>query len=726
MASEGLRKRATKAADQSEASPEKVAVAAEPPKAADLVKDEIKKNDDNKYAEKPASGHPKVVYSTAILIVFTIASLITRLYRIGWADFVVWDEAHFGKFAGFYVKREFYFDVHPPLGKMLLGLSGVLVGFNGTFQFDSGVKYPADLNYTGMRIFAALFGAFMVPLAYLTAVQLRFSPAASIFLTTLVLIDNAFLAISRFILLDSMLLFFTFTSVHCLVTFRNKQIEDVKWVGLFAIALVGIHTIEDLWELLGDVKLPWIDYAKHWIARIIFLIILPISIYIFCFYLHFKILNRSGEGDAQMSSVFQAGLEGNNFYSNPIHVAYGSRVSVKSNGRGGGLLHSHVQTYPAGSEQQQITCYHHKDSNNEWIVTRPWDYDGEDEDDTKVQFVKNNDIIRLVHDQTKRNLHSHSNFKAPVSVYDYEVSCYGNSTIGDENDHWRVEIVDDLHERNAELVKSLTTRFRLRHVMTGCLLRSPGTTLPQWGFKQAEVSCAPKGDNSSINNIWNVEQHWNDKLEPGGATAFRSSFLKDFVDLNVAMWTSNNALTPDPNKEPDQLTSEPYHWPFLLKGLRMCGWGDEDIKFFLLGHPLIWWGSAVSFFVFAIIAFVYAVRYQRKCHDWTKESWSDFYFASKVAFLGWFLHYYPFWIMGRVTYLHHYFPALYFAMIMLTLVLDHLTTRFPKFLQKLFFAALTIVFFAVFFFFADFSFGFKVPASQYKNRQWLKSWTIFD
>jgi len=31
---------------------------------------------------------------------------------------------------------------------------------------------------------------------------------------------------------------------------------SVKWVGLFAIALVGLFTIEDLWIMLGDIKLP--------------------------------------------------------------------------------------------------------------------------------------------------------------------------------------------------------------------------------------------------------------------------------------------------------------------------------------------------------------------------------------------------------------------------------------------------------------------------------------
>ncbi|KAJ3214338.1 Protein O-mannosyltransferase 2 [Dinochytrium kinnereticum] len=608
-------------------------------------------------AKAVAGSRSTIVYSSVILVALTAISLWTRLYRIGLSDFVVWDEAHFGQvfnlFASYYIKREFYFDVHPPLGKMLLGLSGLFVGYNGTFEFESGAKYPAELNYTGMRVFSALFGALMVPVAYVTGLELRFSSSATIFFS-------------------------------------------------------AMHTIEDLWDLLGNVKMPIKDYAKHWIARIIFLIILPVAIYVFSFYLHFLILNHSGSGDAQMSSIFQAGLEGNTFHENPIDVAFGSRVSLKNNGYGGGLLHSHIQTYPAGSEQQQITCYHHKDSNNEWIMARPW---GVKDEEGSINFIKDGDVVRLIHDQTKKNLHSHSNFKAPISLFDYEVSCYGNETLGDANDHWSVEIVDDLYAKVPTHVKALTTRMRFRHVITGCLLRSGGATLPQWGFKQSEVSCSPDGKNDSANNIWNVEQHWNNLLPPGGVNAFRSTFLKDFVDLNVAMWTSNNALTPDPDKEPDQLVSQPYHWPFLLRGLRMCGWGDNEIKYYLLGHPVIWWASAGSFILFGFFIIYYGIRYQRKIREWTPEGWDDFYFAAKVGGLG---------------CLHHYFPALYFAMIMLTLVVDHLTKRFPAILQKIVFGLLTAGLVAVFLYFSDFAFGFTGPASAYSGRRWLQSWNIHD
>lgn len=91
---------------------------------------------------------------------------------------MIWDEAHFGKFGSHYLKREFYFDVHPPLGKMLVGLAGLLSGYNGGYEFKSGEMYPEDVPFVAMRVILATFGVLMVPLGWYTAIELGMSTRA--------------------------------------------------------------------------------------------------------------------------------------------------------------------------------------------------------------------------------------------------------------------------------------------------------------------------------------------------------------------------------------------------------------------------------------------------------------------------------------------------------------------------------------------------------------------
>lgn len=78
------------------------------------------------------------------------------------------DEVHFGKFASHYIKREYYFDVHPPLAKMLFALAGWFVGFDGEFTFESiGDSYTENhVPYVGMRALPAVLGSLTVPLIY--------------------------------------------------------------------------------------------------------------------------------------------------------------------------------------------------------------------------------------------------------------------------------------------------------------------------------------------------------------------------------------------------------------------------------------------------------------------------------------------------------------------------------------------------------------------------------
>ncbi|KAI9220194.1 Dolichyl-phosphate-mannose-protein mannosyltransferase-domain-containing protein [Blastocladiella britannica] len=745
----------------------------------------------------------------------TIGAFVTRFIWLSWSNKVVWDEAHFGKFGSHYIKRDFYFDVHPPLGKTLIGISGMLAGYDGSFEFESGKEYPDNLNYAFMRGFCALWGALMVPFAYLTARELKMSHWASFAAGAMILFDNAFTVISRFILLDSLLLFGTVISMYCFVKFANQKdepfsidwwtwliltgvalgfVSSVKWVGFFIVALVGLYTLENLWDLFGDTEMPKTTYLMHWVARIACLIVIPVMIYVGSFALHFAILNRSGPGDAQMSSLFQSNLIGTNIQKSPLVLHYGSKFTLKNVGYGGGLLHSHVQTYPHGSKQQQVTCYHHKDSNNDWVISKhrgdvapaaasgvtpaveekPIEspeiadleaevQEGEEErvelnkrgvpsmeqptDESVVpvpdanelpalEQVLNGDVVRFVHHSTGKNLHSHS-VAAPVTKTMNEVSGYGNDTIGDANDYWVVEIVDDLKRgkgSHVESIHTLTTRVRLRHKTTGCLLRSHNVNLPQWGFKQAEVACDKRSRDKAdkdVYNMWNVENHWNDRLPIADSSHFKTSFWQDFLHLNVAMWTSNNALVPDPDKEPDQLTSLPREWPLMQAGIRMCSWGDGDIKFYMLGNPLVWWAAIGAVGVYAGLWVGSQILFQRKLSlpGWTRDApaYAHFVFAGKWLLLGWVLHYMPFGLMGRVTYLHHYFPALYFTVLLAAFVLDVVLIRSPRIVRDLAWLAVVGAVAATFFKFAGMTFGFTGPAREWGvERDWMSSWRMFD
>ena len=95
---------------------------------------------------------------------------------------------------------------------------------------------------------------------------------------------------------------------------------SVKWVGLFVIALVGLHTIQELWDMFGDLNMDPKVYMKHWLFRIIALIIVPILVYMWSFKIHFAILNMSGDGDANMGSIFQANLQGNDMSKYPLGI----------------------------------------------------------------------------------------------------------------------------------------------------------------------------------------------------------------------------------------------------------------------------------------------------------------------------------------------------------------------------------------------------------------------
>ncbi|RWS30869.1 Protein O-mannosyl-transferase 2-like protein, partial [Leptotrombidium deliense] len=678
----------------------------------------------------------------SFLAVCTLA-FTTRFYKISEPDHVCWDETHFGKMASWYINRTFFFDVHPPLGKMLIALSGYLTGYNGTFAFSKpGDKFD-DHNYVGMRTFCAFLGTMIIPFSFVSVWEMTSSLPASVLAATFVTFDVGVLTLSQYILLDPILLFFIFGSFMCSTKFFNQKeftlfwyfwltltalfiacAISVKFVGLFIVVFVGLKTIKELWEMLGNISLSFNAFMKHFIVLFTFLIVLPTLIYLSFFWIHLKVLYRSGSGDGFFSSAFQSQLVDNSLYnaSMPLYVAYGAVITLKNHRTGGGYLHSHWHLYPEGigARQQQVTTYSHKDDNNKWMIKK---YDSEPNVDTDpVELVKNGDLIRLEHVVTTRNLHSHKEL-APVTKKHYQTTCYGEQGVGDANDVWKVEL---LNGGSRENIKTVASRFRLIHYLSNCALHSHSKQLPKWGYEQMEVTCNP--NLLDKNSIWNVEDNAFARLPNISFEVYAPSFLEKVVESHAVMFRGNAGLKP---KE-GEVTSRPWQWPVNYRGQFFSG---NQYKIYLLGNPVIWWSNLVLLFIYVFIQLVITIRRQRGCEESSEFERINSRLTSAAGslFVAWLLHYLPFYAMGRVLYFHHYFPAAIFSSMLSAVVIDFTIEAASQYfvkdrasdMQHFLFGTLVSMVAYSFYLFSPLSYGITQTAQSnntLNSLKWLETW----
>ncbi|KAF5386295.1 hypothetical protein D9757_008600 [Collybiopsis confluens] len=489
---------------------------------------------------------------------------------------------HFGKFASRYIKTQHFVDVHPPLAKLLITLAAFLFGYDGHFDFKDIGKVYEHVPYVAMRMVPALLGVATVPLAHLTLRALDCRATTSLLAALFITFENGLVTQSRHILLDSPLIFFTSLSTFAWVGFCNEDkhkpfteswwawlvlsglslgaVVSCKWVGLFTIATVGCSTLYQLWVLITDIRV------------------------------RFLLLGSSGEGDGFMSSEFQHTLGGRGMQDTFADIALGSEISIRHYNTQGGYLHSHASVYPTGSKQQQITLYPHRDQNNDWRVTNAMHIDPPE----GLRYITNGMRIKLYHISTEKHLHSHD-FRPPVSEVDFqnEVSAYGAPGFaGDANDDWIVEI-DEKASRGgkdreaAKRLRTLRTKFRLRHPLTGCYLFSHKVKLPEWGFEQQEVTCNKNA--VRMNSLWFVETATHPEL-PADAPKVNyrlPGFFAKFLELQQVMWTTNAGLT-----DRHLCDLRPDAWPRLRRGINF--WVKDHRQIYLIGNPMVWWLSTLS------------------------------------------------------------------------------------------------------------------------------------
>ncbi|TCD71835.1 hypothetical protein EIP91_003178 [Steccherinum ochraceum] len=619
--------------------------------------------------------------SVVIMVALTALAFALRFYKINHPDQVVFDEVHFGKFASFYLKREYYFDVHPPLAKLLFGLAGWFVGYDGHFNFENiGDSYTENnVPFVGLRALPAIFGSLTIPVVYATMKEAGYSTVIAAFSAVLILFDNAHIAQSRLILLDATLIFFLSLTIYSYVRFRKLRYWEFSpgwwgWLiatgffmactwaskvnGILTVITIGIAVLVDLWDILDYKKGHSMEYfRKHFYARAAALIAWPIALYLFFFWIHFSILTGTGTGDAFMSPAFQETLKGNELLVNSQEIRYYDTITLRHKDTKV-FLHSHPEKYPLkyeddriSSQGQQVTGYGHDDANNFWQVvpTKALPETG------RGRIVRNDDIIQLLHVNTQTYLLTHD-VASPTMPTNEEVTTWPKDDHSRHNDTlFHLRLVDS-HPGAPWMSKS--GHFKLIHVPTKVALWTHPKQLPEWAFKQQEINGAKNVAEKStiwyIDNIIDAEggDFKNRTGDVGRKEPKKMSFFKKFGELQVLMLQHNAGLTAS-----HPYASGPINWPFSISGISFWTQNDGQKQIYLIGN-LAGWGVcviAMSIFVGILVADLIARR--RDLQPLAEPVRNRLWNSAGFFFLVWAVHYLPFFLMGRQLFIHHYLPS---------------------------------------------------------------------
>ncbi|MDQ8044342.1 MAG: phospholipid carrier-dependent glycosyltransferase [Solirubrobacteraceae bacterium] len=285
---------------------------------------------------------------------------------------IVFDETYFRTYGLEYKAHSYYFDLHPPLGKLLIGLWGAItgVGAQAAQTTDPGV---------GLRTFPALCGTLLVIVVYYFIRRLSGSRRMATLGAGMLMLDNALLVTSRFTLMDSLLLLVGMGAVTLALAsysrtgwaywativgaaFLGGMSITIKATGLSALALVGL-----LW--LIDV----VRRRRNWkpvLGQLSLLVVIPVMVYLLTFAIHFALLTKTGPGDVYMPKDFQATLKGNPNYDPNAHLSFVKKFKELNHAMGYYEIQADKLTHPDSSKwytwpigRRSVYLYYEQEAN---------------------------------------------------------------------------------------------------------------------------------------------------------------------------------------------------------------------------------------------------------------------------------------------------------------------------------------------------------------------------
>lgn len=254
-------------------------------------------------------------------------SLLTHLLFFGEPREIVFDEVYMGDFVSSYSQSRSYFDIHPPLAKLISHYIGSAFGISyDNIDFSLiGNGISSEIIY--LRVLPLIAGILLPLIVYFICRRLGMSAIASLLVGILMCFENSLIVQSRYILFDSVLLFFGFSSILMYLLYIKDESKrsfvlysailaacafSIKWTGLAYPLLIILYEI---------IRTRNFKKIASFVATYLFI---GIFIYASAFALHFSFTPIDGESMISRFIELNKTMYTSNKYLTATHQ-YGSK-----------------------------------------------------------------------------------------------------------------------------------------------------------------------------------------------------------------------------------------------------------------------------------------------------------------------------------------------------------------------------------------------------------------
>ncbi len=207
------------------------------------------------------------------LAILLVASFVLRIWHLGAIKEEIFDEVYFVHFAKNYLSGTSFFDIHPPLGKLIIAF---------------GIKIFGDTHF-GWRIMSAIFGTGVILMGYLVGKELK-NKIVGLLTAVILALDGMILVYSRVGLMDIFMVFFILLGSWSMLKFAKSQ--RLIFLIIAGLSLGLAASVKYIAGLLFFLYILILIVKKAPLKKIIwqfplFILVLPAALYLSFFFFNF-------------------------------------------------------------------------------------------------------------------------------------------------------------------------------------------------------------------------------------------------------------------------------------------------------------------------------------------------------------------------------------------------------------------------------------------------------